>query len=88
MRILKRRVRIPDIGFVSKARFAKLKKPRPPIPALAPDLAVEIISENNTAKEMAIKLREYFQAEARLVWYVDPRTRTVDVYDSPPLENV
>ena len=83
MRILKSRVRIPDVGFVSKARFAKLKKPRKAIPSLAPDLVIEVISESNTAQEMSIKLQEYFKAGARLVWYVDPRTRTIDVYESP-----
>lgn len=83
MRILERRVRIPDVAFVSKARLPGGKFPRKPIPDLAPDLAVEIISESNTAKEMAIKLNEYFAAGTKLVWYVDTRTRTVEVYESP-----
>jgi Uma2 family endonuclease len=83
MRILKRRVRIPDVGFISKARMAKLKKPIQPIPVLAPDLAIEVLSESNTAKEMSIKLREYFEAGTRLVWYVDPKTGTIDVYNAP-----
>ena len=28
------------------------------------------------------KLREYFDAGARLVWYIDPRARNVTVYTS------
>jgi Uma2 family endonuclease len=31
---------------------------------------------------MEIKLDEYFQAGVRLVWYIDPRTRTAQVYTS------
>jgi Uma2 family endonuclease len=31
---------------------------------------------------MARKLDEYFRAGVRLVWYVDPKTRTVRVYTS------
>ena len=44
------------------------------------DLVVEVLSKGNTRKEMARKLREYFKAGVRLVWYVDPSKRTVRVY--------
>jgi Uma2 family endonuclease len=49
---------------------------------VAPDLAVEVLSEGNTPQEMNRKLHEYFQAGTRLVWYVDPAARTVTVYES------
>ena len=49
----------------------------------APDLAVEILSESNTPAEMERKLREYFAAGTRLVWYADPVARSVTVYTSP-----
>jgi Uma2 family endonuclease len=32
---------------------------------------------------MAEKLRDYFTAGARLVWYVDPELRQVEVFTSP-----
>jgi Uma2 family endonuclease len=48
----------------------------------APDLAVEILSESNTPREMERKLQEYFAAGTRLVWYVDPEKRTARVYTS------
>ena len=47
-----------------------------------PDLAVEVLSPSNTAKEMERKLREYFAGGARLVWYVEPEKRIVDVFTS------
>jgi Uma2 family endonuclease len=50
---------------------------------VAPDLAVEVLSEGNTEAEMERKLREYFDAGVLLVWYVDPEARTVRVYTSP-----
>jgi Uma2 family endonuclease len=56
--------------------------PEAPIPDLAPDLAVEVLSESNTAAEMARKREEYFAAGVRLVWLVDPRSRTVTVHDA------
>jgi Uma2 family endonuclease len=83
MRLAAGLVRIPDVAFISWDCLPGRKVPRRPIPDLAPDLAVEVLSESNTAKEMACKLREYFRAGARLVWYADPVARTVRVHTSP-----
>jgi Uma2 family endonuclease len=76
-------VRLPDVAFISRGRLPGGTVPHEPIPDLAPDLAVEIISRGNTRKEMERKLREYFAAGVRRVWYVSPDTRTVRVYRSP-----
>ncbi len=57
--------------------------PSEPIPSLYPDLAVEVLNEGNTEQEMERKLKEYFLAGTRLVWFVDPESRTVRVYTSP-----
>jgi Uma2 family endonuclease len=76
-------VRIPDVSFVSRARLAHHRRARAPILPLAPDLAVEVLSEGNTPREMARKVREYFDSGSRLVWLVDPRSRTVAVHTSP-----
>jgi len=54
-----------------------------PIPAMAPNLAVEILSEGNTPGEMERKLRDYFAAGVRLVWYIDPRSHTARTYTTP-----
>ena len=83
LRILPRQVRIPDVCCLSWERFPGGKLPQTPIPAVAPDLAVEVLSEGNTEGEMRRKLQDYFAAGVRLVWYVDPRTRTTAVYTSP-----
>ena len=48
-----------------------------------PDLAVEVLSKSNTAREMSDKLKEYFEKDVRLVWYVRPKLKVVDVYTSP-----
>lgn len=75
-------VRIPDVAFVSRRRLPRGKVPRKPIPSLVPNLAVEVLSESNTAREMEQKLVDYFDAGVELVWYVDPRKRTVTVFTS------
>lgn len=76
-------VRIPDVSFVAWDRLPGRKVPTDPIPELAPDLAVEVLSDGNTAAEMQRKLEDYFRAGVRLVWYVDPQVRTVTVYAAP-----
>jgi Uma2 family endonuclease len=73
-------VRIPDVAFTSWDRLPGRRVPDAPLPHLAPDLAVEVLSRSNTAAEMARKRRDYFAAGVRLVWLADPVGRTVDVY--------
>jgi Uma2 family endonuclease len=75
-------VRIPDLSYISRARLAHHRRALAPILPLAPDLAIEVLSEGNTPREMARKVSEYFASGCRLVWLVDPRTRTVAVYTS------
>jgi Uma2 family endonuclease len=53
-----------------------------------PDLAVEVLSEGNTPREMEQKLQEYFTAGVRLVWYVDPVRQEVHVYTAPDQRKV
>lgn len=75
-------VRIPDVAYVSWARFPDGKRPEDPIPDVSPDLAVEVLSHTNTPGEMKRKRSEYFDAQVQLVWLVDPRKRTVLVFKS------
>jgi Uma2 family endonuclease len=83
MKLMEKLVRIPDVSFTNWDRVPGRQVPRDPVPDLAPDLAVEVLSEGNTPAEMERKLKEYFLSEVRLVWYIDPRKRTVQVYTSP-----
>jgi Uma2 family endonuclease len=77
------RIRLPDVLFISFDRLPDRVLPPERIPTIAPDLAVEVLSESNTTAEIAQKLREYFQSGTKLVWIVDPPTRTIAVYHSP-----
>jgi Uma2 family endonuclease len=75
-------VRGPDVAFTSWGRMANRRRPDEPIPQLAPDLVVEVLSPNNTRAEMARKRGEYFRSGVQIVWEIDPRARTVRVYTS------
>jgi len=72
-------IRIPDVAFIAWDRLPGRRMPQEPIPAIAPNLAVEVLSQANTVREMERKRREYFDAGVQLVWLVNPETRTVEV---------
>lgn len=76
-------VRIPDVSFIPWSQIPGRRWPDDPIPAIPPDLAVEVLSPSNTSKEMRLKIREYFQAGTRLVWVVDPKKLTARIYTAP-----
>jgi Uma2 family endonuclease len=83
MEILPHHVRIPDICFIRWERYRNRKNPKSGAPFMAPDLAIEIISPSNSKGEMDRKLRDYFTAGVRLVWYIDPATRSAKAYTAP-----
>ena len=83
MRMTGRRVRIPDVSFVSFDRVPDRLIPAEPILNFAPDLAVEVLSPSNTRREIAQKLVEYFASGTRLAWIVDPDARTIAVHHGP-----
>ena len=72
----------PDVAFV---RADRLPSPTSPdyyarAPQLAPDLAVEVASENQFAPGMEAKARTYLRFGTRLVWVIWPRYKRVDVW--------
>ena len=73
-------VRIPDVAFYPWAKLPGGQVPEEPIPELAPDLAIEVLSRTNTRGEMFAKRKDYFFAGVKLVWFIDPRKKTVEVY--------
>jgi Uma2 family endonuclease len=83
MRLAPGLVRIPDVSFLAWDRIPGREVTDEPLPDLAPDLAIEVLSKGNTKKEMDRKLREYFDVGVRLVWFVLPKKRLMRVYTAP-----
>ncbi|MBE9058274.1 Uma2 family endonuclease [Sphaerospermopsis sp. LEGE 08334] len=75
--------RSPDLAFIDKARLQGLKRLPKGFFDGAPDLAVEIISPNNTFEEIHNKLVEYFENGTRLAWVILPDEECVLVYRKP-----
>jgi Uma2 family endonuclease len=74
--------RAPDISFLS---WKSLPGGKPPprsnkVPAVVPDLAIEVLSESNRPAEMERKRKDYFRAGVKRVWEIDPETRSAKVY--------
>jgi Uma2 family endonuclease len=72
-------VRAPDIAFIAAGRLPSGRLPRGFIDG-APDIAVEVVSPDDTAAEIAEKVTEYLDAGAKRVWVVYPSTRSVMVH--------
>jgi Uma2 family endonuclease len=72
-------VRVPDVSFISRERLPEggIIDGFCPVP---PDLAVEIVSPNDTFNEVQAKVHEYLEAGTRLVWVVWPQGRSVMVH--------
>ena len=77
--------RRPDAAFVSDARWPFRKRvPDVPVWDMVPDLAIEVISPNNSADEVEDKKLEYFRAGVGQVWVVYPRQRLCTSARRPP----
>jgi Uma2 family endonuclease len=74
-------VRAPDVSFVSAARVKKAGKVKGYFPG-APDLAVEVVSPEDTAEAVKAKVKDYFEAGTKLVWVIYPQTQEVVVFRS------
>jgi Uma2 family endonuclease len=82
MKILPNIGRAPDVSFIS---WGSLPGGKPPpraekVPAVVPDLVVEVLSASNKPREMARKRDEYFRAGVKKVWEIDPGSRSANVF--------
>ena len=69
-------VRAPDVAFVKQARIDAGGIPKAFYPG-APDLAVEVVSPDDSAREVAEKVQDWLAAGCGVVWVVNPAKRTV-----------
>ncbi len=81
-RILPHAVRLPDVSIISHERLASIDLEKQPVPRVAPEIVVEVLSKSNTRREMELKLQQYFNAGVKHVWYVDPARRSARTYAS------
>ncbi len=72
-------VRAPDIAFFS-TRKAPLREIAAGYAEVVPDLLAEIVSPNDTLREVREKASMWLSFGVGLVWVIDPGSRTVEVH--------
>ena len=82
-RMLHGNVRYPDVSFIPWAAFPDGECPDDAIWSIIPALAVEVLSDSNTPKEINRKIGEFFSLGVQLVWVIDPTSRTAKCYTAP-----
>ncbi len=75
-------VRAPDAAFVSRERLEAQGKVMQGFRPGAPDLAVEVVSPNDTHSEVVEKALEWLEAGCKMVLVAEPKRKTVTVYRS------
>ncbi|MGH9328786.1 MAG: Uma2 family endonuclease [Terriglobia bacterium] len=78
-------VRRPDVVFIRAERLTGMDLDQSPFP-VAPDLAIEIVSKNDRADDLMIKVSQYLRAGAEAVWLLYPKTHVADRYVPGKLE--
>ena len=78
-------VPVPDLAYISYDRLSAEWQEDEACP-MPPDLAIEIISPDQSFGEMAEKATDYLTAGVLRVWVVDPKARSITVFypDAPP----
>ncbi|MBX9626967.1 MAG: Uma2 family endonuclease [Gemmataceae bacterium] len=72
-----KQVRRADVSFIALARLTADRATAEGFLSVAPDLAVEVNSPNDTVGEVNTKVEEWLRAGVPLVWEVDPEARIV-----------
>jgi Uma2 family endonuclease len=79
-----KQLRAPDVSFTPWTAFPGGEEiPEEAYWSVAPTLAVEVLSKDNTAAEIDRKVGEFFAAGTKLFWVIDPDTKTTKVYTTP-----
>jgi Uma2 family endonuclease len=74
-----KRVRFADLSFIQGSRLPDAQVPEGHL-RIFPDLAVEVVSLNDTAEEIEARRVAFLRAGTRLFWIIYPGSRTVHVF--------
>lgn len=80
-------VRNPDVAFVNNERLSGMDVDRSPVDG-APNLAIEVISPSNSARDMLKKVHQYLDAGCHAVCVFYPNLKVVEMYDAGGIREV
>jgi Uma2 family endonuclease len=72
-------VRRPDVAFIRANHLKGVDLNQSPLP-IAPDLVIEIVSKNDRADDLMLKVSQYLEAGAQAVWLMYPNMRSAHRY--------
>jgi Uma2 family endonuclease len=78
----------PDVAFIASRRLPPEGLGGRTFLALAPDLAVEVLSKSNRPGKVRGKVADYLRLGVRCVWVVDPRRRAVRIHTADGAERL
>lgn len=81
-------VRGPDVALVLRSRLPGSDLAEEGYVPVPPDLAVEVVSPNDLARDLLQKVGEYLDAGVPRVWVVYARTRSVVIHAPGQLERI
>jgi Uma2 family endonuclease len=84
-KLLGETVRRPDVAFISDSRLLGIDLEKVPLP-IAPDLAIEVVSKNDRADDLLLKVSQYLAAGTKALWLFYPNTRQAYRYIPGKLE--
>jgi Uma2 family endonuclease len=73
------RNRVADLAYLTHQQLQEKEDLYPSVSSFV----IEIISKNDKADEVQIKLDQYFTDGVKVVWQIYPNQKTVHVYTSP-----
>ncbi|MFO0797297.1 MAG: Uma2 family endonuclease [Gemmataceae bacterium] len=74
------RVRKPDAAFISFATLPRARYKRDGFCETVPDVVAEVVSPNDTVREVDNKRLEWLRAGVKEVWVLNPDTSSIHVY--------
>jgi len=77
----KRSSLVPDVAYCSFDRLPYSADAEAERPTVAPDIAAEILSPDDRRTELREKIDLYHEYGTRCVLVVDPRAKSIDVYE-------
>lgn len=72
------RKRIPDLAYFSAAQIKETRKGI----KVVPSFVIELLSDSEGYAEVQEKIEDYFWAGVQVVWYINPKTEKIHLYNS------
>lgn len=76
------RVRKPDAAYISFATLPRARYKRDGFCEAVPDIVAEVVSPNDTVREVDNKRQEWLRAGVKEVWVLNPDLSTIHVYQN------